>query len=144
MITPSPTTRIDPGLMRGILEAVVPATATRPGFVKISAHNSSTVLHLIPEGEIASPVGKKIIGVIRAKARRIDTVGTGGRYVEPVLGPPQRVQGRVIAIEPDAIVVDAGVPIHATPTDPRQSARGFAVDDFVSFDVLEGASFAPA
>ncbi|QYO64365.1 hypothetical protein [Leptolyngbya sp. 7M] len=83
----------------------------------------------------------RIIGIIRAKARRIDEVTTGGRYIEPVYGRPRRVQGTVVAIEPDAVVVNAGMPIHCTPTDPRQRPGDFKPGQFVSFDVLEGATF---
>jgi len=73
-------------------------------------------------------------------------VGTGGRYVEPVYGRPRRVQGSVIAIDQanNAVVVDATIPIHCTPTDPRQKATDFQPGQFVSFDVLEGATFTPA
>lgn len=146
MITPAPTTKIDPALARGVLVEVVPATATKPEFVKITFPNTSYEIHLLPTAPIATAPGKRIIGTIRAKCRRIDVVGTGGRYVEPVYGRPRRVQGSVIAIDQanNAVVVDATIPIHCTPTDPRQKATDFQPGQFVSFDVLEGATFTPA
>lgn len=141
MLTPAPTTRIDPRLARGVFEGPIAATATKPAMVNISFPNTSYQVHLIPVGEVQAEPGKRIIGTIRASARRIDEVKTGGRYIEPVFGRPRRIQGRIIAIEPGAVVVDAGMPIHCTPTDPRQKPGQFQVGQFVSFDALEGATF---
>lgn len=92
-----------------------------------------------------TPIGKRIHGIIRARARRIDVVRTGGRYVEPVYGRPRRVQGRVAAIDESdhGIVVQAGVPIVCRLTDDRQRPADFAIGDFVSFDVMAGATFTP-
>lgn len=143
MITPSPTSRIEPHLARGIFEGTVPATATRPECVRITFPNTSYDLHLVPTGPVGAALGKRVIGVVRARARRVDVVGTGGRYVEPVYGRPQRVQGTVIGADASAntITVQAGVPIVCELTDPRQKAGQFEIGAFVSFDVLEGASF---
>jgi hypothetical protein len=143
MLTPAPTSRIDPRLARGVLEETLEPSATRPERLVLSFPNTSYRVHLIPQGKVQTPVGKRIIGTIHAKARRIDEVRTGGRYVEPVYGRPRRVQGRVIGTEAGAVVVDAGVPIHCTPTDPRQKAADFQPGQFVSFDVLDGATFTP-
>lgn len=146
MITPSPTTKIDPTVARGVFEgaiAEVIGLAPRPAMVAISFPNTSYQMHLVPVGgveSITTEVGKRFLGVIRAQARRIDVVNTGGRYVEPVYGRPRRVQGRVVAVVGKAVVVDAGMPIHCTPMDPRQTASQFQVGQFVSFDVLEGAT----
>lgn len=141
MIHPAPTTRIDPRHARGVFAGHFPATATRPASIKLTFANTNYEMHLIPSGQVQAEDGKRIIGTIHAQALRIDRVGTGGRYVEPVHGRPRRVQGLVVAIEPQAVVVNAGVPIHCTPTAPGQKASDFEVGDFVSFDVLDGASF---
>lgn len=143
MIHPAPTSKIDPTLARGTLLGATPATATRPAHVTITFPNTSYEMHLLPGGPVAAPVGKRIIGTIRAKARRVDKVQTGGRYVEPVYGRPRRVQGSVIATNEGAktIVVDAGIPIECSLTDERQKTGQFTVGDFVSFDVLDGATF---
>lgn len=145
MIHPSPTTRIDPRFARGTFLGAVAATATKPAYVKLTFPNTRYEMHLIPEQPVTTEPGKRIVGTIHAQARRIDRVDTGGRYVEPVFGRPRRVQGRVVAVEPQAgeVVVHAGVPIHCRPTDPRQNAADFVEGDFVSFDVLDGASFRP-
>ncbi|MFM9994181.1 MAG: hypothetical protein ACKVU4_00100 [Phycisphaerales bacterium] len=143
MITPAPTSKIGPKLARGVLAEVVAPTATKPGYIRMTFLNTNYELHLLATGPIHTPVGKRLIGTIHAKAKRIDTVDTGGRYVEPVYGRPRRVQGTVVAVEGGEVVVDAGMPIHCTPTDARQQASGFAPGDFVSFDVLDGAEFRP-
>lgn len=147
MITPAPTTKIDPKLCRGVFEGTAPAAHSvgEPSaeYIVISIPDTSYQLHLIPTSPVTTKKGDRIIGTIRLSARRIDVVQTGGRYVEPVFGRPRRVQGTVIAIERDAIVVQAGVPIWVQPTDPRQSPDGFAVGQFVSFDALEGGTFTP-
>lgn len=146
MITPAPTTKIDSGLARGVLAEIVPQTATHVSYITITFPNTSYEMHLVPTSPISTQPGKRIVGAIRARCRRVDVVGTGGRYVEPVYGRPRRVQGSVIAIDSlnNAIVVDASVPIHCTPTDPRQKAADFQPGQLVSFDVMDGASFTPA
>lgn len=144
MLHPAPTTKIDPKLARGVLEEVHAETATRPAFIVVSVPNTSYRLHLLPVGEVRAEVGKRVVGVIRAEAKRIDVVTTGGRYVEPVLGRPRRVQGVVVAVAGGAVVVNAGVPIHCTLTDDRQKASDFSAGQFVSFDVLRGAGFEEA
>ncbi|MBL8999552.1 MAG: hypothetical protein JNK25_00280 [Phycisphaerae bacterium] len=143
MITPSPTTRIDPTLARGTLLDIVAETATKPGYIRFGIPNTNYELHLRPEGQIASRVGGRLVGVIKAQSRRIDVVQTGGEYIEPVYGRPRRVQGTVRAVNGGAVVVDAGVPIHLVPTDARQKVEQFQPGQFVSCDVLDGATFTP-
>lgn len=141
MIHPAPTTRIAPGLARGTLKEAVAATATKPAHVRLSFPNTSYILYLLPTGPVSVEPGDKVFGTISARARRVDVVPSGGQFVEPVIGRPRRVQGRVVAKEGDKIVVDAGVPIHCLLTDGRQHVGDFHVGDMVSFDVLDGASF---
>lgn len=155
MIHPAPTTPLAPGLARGVHVESVAATATRPAHVRLSFANTSYVLHLLPVGPVKAKPGEKVLGTIRARARRVDVVPSGGKYVEPVIGRPRRVQGRVVGRlagngagagvgdGQGTIIVDAGVPMHCTLTDARQHAEDFAVGDLVSFDVLDGASFTP-
>jgi len=141
MIAPSPTTVIDPALARGTFIEAVAETATKPAYIKFAVPNSSYELHLRPVGEISAQPGKRLIGIIRAQARRIDLTRTGGTFIEPLMGRPRRIQGTVLAIKDGAVVIDAGTTIHCTPTDPRQKASDFEPGQFVGFDVLDGASF---
>jgi hypothetical protein len=141
MITPTPTTKIAPDLARGVLTEVVAPTATRPGYIVLSIPNTSYELHLLPEGSSEYEVGKKLVGKIRAAARRIDVVKTGGKYIEPVYGKPRRVQGRVVGTSGNDLIVDVTVPFVVTPTDARQKATDFAPGDLVAFDLPEMPTF---
>lgn len=150
MIHPAPTSKVDPTLLRGTLEQVIPASATKPAHVVLGFANTSYQTHLIPTVDpstLAERVGKRVIGRINLQARRVDIVESGGRYLEPVYGRPRRVQGAVVAtdIPANMIVLDAGTGggIHCQLTDSRQSAREFAIGDFVSFDAMDGATFTP-
>lgn len=93
-----------------------------------------------------SPVGKKIQGSIRAQARRVDLVRTGGRYIEPLQGTPRRIQGEVLATDAgdNSLLVGAGIPILCKLTDPRQNVTQFKQGDLIAFEVLPGVSFSPA
>ncbi|MBY0262055.1 MAG: hypothetical protein K2Q20_06905 [Phycisphaerales bacterium] len=144
MIHPSPTSKIDPSLARGVLEEVVPDSPTRPGYIVLSVPNTSYRLHLRPAAPVIAAVGGRLVGVIAATARRVDVVDTGGKYVEPLFGRPRRVQGKVVSLDEAnrTIVVDAGgVTIHCGLSDARQRPGDFGIGDLVSFDVLDGASF---
>lgn len=143
MLHPEPTTAIPANICRAKLLERIDETATTPAFVVIGSANTSYKTHLIPDGEIAAQPGKRIEGEIRAEAKRIDVVTSGGRYIEPVFGRPRRVQGSVLAVNAEAntLVIGAGFPVVVTPTDKRQSASDFNVGDFVSMDVVRGATF---
>jgi len=143
MITPSPTTKIDPTLARATLAAHIPATGNRPQLLSLAFPNTSYEMHLRPLIAVEAAPGAKVIGTISVQARRIDVVQTGGKFVEPVQGRPRRVQGRVLGVRGSAVVVDAGVPLHLIPTDPAQKADGFEAGSIVACDVLDGATFAP-
>ena len=113
--------------------------------IVLSFADTNYEMHLVPTQPIAAQVGKRIRGVIRAQARRIDIVQTGGRYVEPVYGRPRRIQGQIIATDlpGSTVTVAAPMPI-VCRTDARQRAGDFQIGDFVSFDVAPGATFSPA
>ncbi len=149
MLHPAPTTRLDPTLSRGTLAEVHPPTATQPASVVVTFPNSDYRVQLRPWKDDLAPfegrVGQRVIGRIRAEARRLDVCGAGGRFVEPVFGRPRRVQGMVTVVQPDqnTVIVSAGagISIHLHPTAPGQSSTQFAVDDFLTCGVADGASF---
>ena len=93
----------------------------------------------------ADYAGKKARGVIRANARRIDVVTTGGRYIEPVQGTPRRIQGPIIDVDTgrNTVTIHAAAPIVCKVTDPRQRADQFKPGDFVACDLIPGSSFTP-
>jgi hypothetical protein len=143
MIEPSPTTKIDPRLARGKLIEIVEATATKPRQVRLGFPNTRYQISLLPEGQIGAEPGDRIVGTIHAQATRLDRLNAGGRFIDPVLGRPRRVQGRVVAVkaETNEVIVNAGVPVHLQPTDKRQKATDFREGDFVTCGVLDGAVF---
>ena len=126
----------------GVLDAV---DEGMDGMIVLRIPESSYRLHL-KVGEVpTTAVGKRISGLIHVQARRIDKVGTGGRFIEPVEGRPRRLQGSVIATDPTdrTITVNAGVAI-VCRTDERQTPADFAVGDFVTMGVNAGATFTAA
>ncbi|MGP1347063.1 MAG: hypothetical protein ACTS3F_10410 [Phycisphaerales bacterium] len=129
----------NPNHARGVLEAV------EGEHITLAIPGTSYQLLLKVLKAPATPIGKRLIGTIRATARRVDIVNTGGRYIEPVYGRPRRVQGRIDAIDTTnhTITVQAGIPIVCTLMKSQHNAS-FKVGDLVSFDVEPGASFIPA
>lgn len=104
-------------------------------------------LHLVIKPEAAAKlpeVGKRVSGQVYARARRVDVVTTGGRFIEPVMGRPRRVQGRVIGIDiaANTLTVRAACPMVCLLT-ANQKADSFAEGMMVSFDVERGATFEP-
>ena len=102
-------------------------------------------MHLGVLKRLPQDTGKRVKGAIRATARRIDQIGTGGKFVEPVFGSPRRAAGRVLAVdaEADTITVDAGMPIVMKVGAPNQRATDFDAGDFVTMNVMPGATFTP-
>ncbi|TVQ30876.1 MAG: hypothetical protein EA376_11470 [Phycisphaeraceae bacterium] len=101
-------------------------------------------LELVAAEKVVASPGERIAGTIRAQARRIDVIRSGGRYIEPVNGRPRRVQGRIVDIDTtkSTVTVNAVVPI-VCRTNDLQSAEQFEVGQLVSFDVTSGATFTP-
>lgn len=146
MLDPAPTTVIDPQLARAVLDEIVPATATRPAYLVLSVHNTDYRLHLLPVGgqilpQLEAKVGKRVLGRVRAQARRVDICRTGGKFIDPVFGTPRRMQGRVVSNSGGVLVVNAGVPVTCKLTAPKQKPEQFEVGVMVTFDVLPGATF---
>ncbi len=146
MLKPAPTTKIDPDLARGRLEEILPASATHHALLVVSFPNTSYRLRLEPAGGVerfSEHVGKGVVGRIHARAKRVDVVGAGGRYVEPVHGRPRRVQGSILSVNEKGatITVGAGAPLVCALMDTRQKAGMFEPGQFVSFDVERGATF---
>ncbi len=144
MLHPAPTSKTEPGIARGILEEIHPETATHPAYIVLSFYNTNYRLHLLPVREITASPGKRIEGVIRAEAKRVDIVTTGGKFIDPVFGPPRRLQGRIIETDTarNTLTVDTGpAPFVCRLTDHRQRADDFEPGQLVGFGVLRGASF---
>ena len=93
-----------------------------------------------PPGE----VGKRIRGVIDAKALRIHATAGGGRFIEPIIGEPRIIAGAVLTVDEPArrVLVDAAIPmwLHTTPD---QDFSIFRSGGLVNGHVQSGATFTP-
>ncbi|MEQ9460607.1 MAG: hypothetical protein RIG82_06630 [Phycisphaeraceae bacterium] len=118
------------------------AEAVNDGVLTLKLTGTDYRLALVLEGEPPS-AGSRTTGTIHARARRVDVVPAGGRYIEPVAGRPRRVQGRIIGGDPakNTITVKAATAVVCTLTDSRQKTTQFATGQLVSFDVEPGATF---
>jgi hypothetical protein len=143
MIEPFPTTAIDPGLARGTLSELAEAGDDAPAMVTLTFANTNYELRLLATGPIRAHVGGRIVGTIRADAQRVDIVRTGGRFLEPVIGPPRRIQGTIISADNTAntLTINASVPIVCKLTDQRQRAVAFEPGQLVACELRPGASF---
>lgn len=130
-----------PSEARGVL---VEASASK---VVVSFPASDYQLHLAPERPVTSAVGKRVLGIIKGQARRIDALKSGGQFVEPVMGRPRIVQGRVVEVNtsangPGTVTVACPMPI-VLKVGELQRAEQFKVGDLVTTHVLPGATFTP-
>jgi hypothetical protein len=78
-------------------------------------------MHLVNAtgGDLPAPSMQAISCHIRAKARKIWTMASGGNFVTPIFGTPRVLQGRVRYLEEGLAVVHAGAPVILTlPADP--------------------------
>jgi len=130
------TTTCNPNHVTGVLRE------THEQTIVLGIPETSYELLLGVYKPVSTALGKRITGTIRAQAQRIDTVGTGGRFIEPVSGRPRRVQGAVVAIDASerTVTINAGVPV-VCKTDVRQNPSDFSIGDFVACSVQPGSSF---
>jgi hypothetical protein len=86
-------------------------TRVEDGFVVFHPAGTNYELHLaLPI--YAGPVNVPVRCYIRAAARKVYTVPSGGNFISPIFGPPRIVQGRVRWGDARRLVVHAGCPIH--------------------------------
>ena len=92
----------------------------------------------------AGPVGQVVPVVVRASARKLWTIGSGGNFVAPIFGPPRIVQGRVRHLDQTTIVVQCGLTVYVTlPTGEAAIDLGsgpLAVGALVNVALLPGAT----
>ena len=101
-------------------------------------------LHLAVDGPVTAPLNKPITGRIAARARRVDIVGRGGRYIEPVYGRPRRLQGTVVGADRRAntlAVRGGGGCTFVCSLLPDQAALDFQAGTLVACDIESGAKF---
>ncbi len=120
--------------------------AVNDASVVFAPRDTSYELQLATQGRYDGPVNVLVDAWVRATARKLLTVSSGGAFVSPIFGTPRTIQGRVRYIEAErAIVVQAGMPFtrelpagdHA-----RDLSNGaIAVGSMVNVIVLPGAMF---
>jgi hypothetical protein len=59
----------------------------------------------------AIPSGVVLDAVLRVTGRKIWTVPSGGNFIEPIYGPPRKIQGRIRYLDEGQMVVQAGTAI---------------------------------
>ncbi len=99
-------------------------------------------IHLL--GRYDGPIGERMACVIRAKARKIWTVPSGGNFLAPIFGPPKTIQGRIKYLDERQMVVQAGTAVVVDlPADERvyDLVNGpLTVGALVNISALPGAS----
>jgi len=99
-------------------------------------------LHLVPTidaQEITTAPGKRIRGEIQARALKVHRAKAGGKFIEPMWGEPRIVQGTVLAVEPNRVLVDVAVPMWVELTN-GQKPEGLEPGEMVNFYVCSGTS----
>ena len=137
------TTDTEPrALARGVLESLADDELV------LAIPHSNYRLHLVPTvpaSEVDVPLGKRIQGVIEARALRIHPARGGGRFIEPVWGAPRIVAGKVIHVDQPnhRVLVSASVPMWVTAPD-GQDLGVLEEGQLVNFYVRSGMTFSPA
>ncbi len=107
---------------------------------------TNTTYHLHLAGPAyTGPLKTPIELLIRATARKIWTVPSGGNFVAPITGTPRTIQGHVRLIEGQTILVHAGVPIAITlPTNDSGidlSVGAIGIASLINAMVMPGVSY---
>ena len=117
--------------------------STDDEWVVLALPHTDYRLRLRRGGDVNTPVGKRIRGVIEATALRIHPAAGGGRFVEPVSGEPRIVAGVVRAVDTDAgrVLVDVAAPMWLS-FDEGQDASVIRPGEMVNCYVRD-AAFTP-
>jgi len=130
-------------LVRGVLLEVVHGDDNQKRIV-LAIPNTDYRLHLVVNGEVSEEIGRALHGMIDVCANRIDVCDAGGQFIDPVMGRPRTIQGRVRAAdtENDVLIVQSKVPWRVHVKSP-QKASDFEFGSLVRFFVDRGAEFTP-
>ena len=86
-------------------------TSVETGKVVFNPINTKYEMHLETTQTYTGPLNELISATIRAKARKIYTVPSGGGFISPIFGPPRTIQGRALHVQDGMVVIKAGAPI---------------------------------
>ncbi len=99
----------------------------------------------LPAG-IACPVavGSRIAGKISARAQKMHFAHAGGEFVEPLVGSPRIVQGKIREVDAarNALLIEAIVPMWMSLAE-GQRACDMELGALMNFYVEPGATFQP-
>lgn len=106
--------------------------------------NTNYELHLKAAG-YNGPIGTPVDCTIRVNARKVYSVSSGGNFIQPIFGPPKIIQGRVISIEGQQIVMHAagGSVVVTLPQDDRAidlNSGGISPGSMVNVVAFAGGS----
>jgi hypothetical protein len=114
-------------------------------FVVFSPANTNYELNLATASRYDGPVGVLVEGWVKASARKLWTVPSGGNFVTPIFGPTRIVQGRIKFLDQTSMVVQAGLPVTislpAADSAYDLSSGALSVGVLVNATILPGASF---
>ncbi|MCH2133597.1 MAG: hypothetical protein MK116_07590 [Phycisphaerales bacterium] len=127
-----------------------------PRFESILQASDSSSVVLAPPGnsyevhlEVESPLtgaglGDRISGTAHAHALRVHRATGGGAFIEPVVGQPRIVAGRVLSNDgAGTVLVRSAIPILVNVDDEADRAA-CVPGEFVNFHVESGARFQQA
>jgi len=80
----------------------------KEGGVVFVPADTNYALHLVTASQYTGPVQQTITATIRAKAKKLYTVPSGGGFISPLFGPPRTIQGRALHVEHGLVVIRAG------------------------------------
>ena len=111
----------------------------------LAPSGNSYEIALHPVGVVSMKSGQRINGRIEAEALKIHPADGGGIFIEPLVGEPRVVAGRVVSVDADAgrVVLESVLPITlAIPAESDLLHCG--VGRFVNCYVRSGATFTPS
>lgn len=93
--------------------------------------------------KIDAQEGRRIGGIVHARALKMHRATAGGIFIEPVEGHPRSVQGRVLATDSvhNKILAQVVVPMWIS-VPQGQAAADFSTGDLLNFYVDSSTSFA--
>lgn len=102
-------------------------------------------LHLSIDAPPQTTIGRRIRGVITLPVWKVDRVSSGGAYIEPVIGRPRRVQGRVVQTIEGAnqLVISTGSCRMLADLPDQYAAADYPPGTRIALDVYDGATFRP-
>src|SRR5580698_5969040 len=85
-------------------------TEFRNGTVVFNPSGTNYKLHLAA-ASYGGPLNQPISAVVRVTARKVYTVPSGGNFIAPIFGQPRTLQGRVVSVADNMMVIHAGLPV---------------------------------